>query len=338
VARTRAQRRRQTSILTIGLAVTLVVLLFARDVNRSAHESTSPRQSENQTFGALANALITQENSFAHNLNDLIDAAPRLNRIVFQARLVQLDQQLPTWTTEAELLSKPTLVHRVNETLSRLTLQHVDDYTKLFSVVASRLDLPWTPPQKQFVRTPEVLENLNANPVTDLQNTQSQWNTVNRFALDREPGRVRLEALWSSFASNGVLSLSQNINLRVQRGVGIGAVEVLPTPLPAASGEILVVPTNRLQINTSVENPNFVRQPVTFTVSLRPTNHRGVAFSQTLKAVIGPNGAYAFTPKGMTVATGEKADLAITVSGAPSAVGLSRSRTYVVVVSPSGQG
>lgn len=336
MARTRAQRRRQTLVLSSALIITLLVLLFARDVNRAAHQATSSRQSENTTFGALANNLIGQENSFAHNLNVLVSSSPRLTRPLFEARLIQLNDQMAMWQNEASMLTMPKLAHNVNNTLADMTYQHIDDYTALFTSWAASVKLPWSPPATQYIHLSSDEAALVAAPLADLEKTDNTWNDTDRFALVKEPGRVHLDALWSSFSTDGELSIAKVPSLQPQRGIGLGAVEVLPSPLPAPSGELLIVPTSRLQVNVSVENPNFILQPVTFTISLRPTNAKGTAQSQRMTGVIGPDGAYAFTPKGLSVVTGERATLAITVSGAPQASGYSRGRTYKVVVSPAG--
>ena len=63
MARTRAQRRRHSFWLGVAAVITLLVLLFARDVTRAAHNSLSPRRSENRSFAALASSLIAQENN-----------------------------------------------------------------------------------------------------------------------------------------------------------------------------------------------------------------------------------------------------------------------------------
>lgn len=337
MARTRAQRRRQTVLLTCALALTLLVLLFARDVNRSAHQSTSSRMSENQTFAVLANTLIGQENSFAFHLRQLVGTSPVLTRSLFDARLVQLNGQVALWQNEANLLARPNLAHDINKTLADMTEQEVDDYTTVLAHLAASVQLPWTPPTSQTVHLDASQSALVASPLSDLQRIVTEWNDTERFALVKEPGRVHLDALWTSVATDAELSVSQVNSLQPTRGVGLGAVEVLPTPLPATSGELLIVPTSRLQVNVSAENPNFINQPVTFTISLRPTNGRGQAYGERMVGVIGPDGAYAFTPKGIPVVTGEKATLAITLSGAPQALDYSRGRTYKVVISPSGQ-
>ena len=81
--------------LTIAVVATLVVLLFARDVTRSAHGAISPRRSENRSFGVLANLLLSQQNDFDAHLAYLLANGTSLTRPVFAARLTQLYQELP---------------------------------------------------------------------------------------------------------------------------------------------------------------------------------------------------------------------------------------------------
>ena len=104
-------------LITLALVITLIVLVFARDVSRSAHGAITERQSENKSFAALANGLIDQENEFDARLDRLLDQGATLRRIVFAARLYQLNDVLPGWITDADLLRQPALSHKVNETL-----------------------------------------------------------------------------------------------------------------------------------------------------------------------------------------------------------------------------
>jgi len=87
VARTRAQRRRHTLLLTVALVATLLVLVFARDIGRSAHGAINPRRSENRSFAALANSLLGQENAFDARLTYLLTNGESVSRSVFAARL-----------------------------------------------------------------------------------------------------------------------------------------------------------------------------------------------------------------------------------------------------------
>jgi len=55
-----------------------------------------------------------------------------------------------------------------------------------------------------------------------------------------------------------------------------------------------------------------------------------------LKATIGPNQAYGFLPKSLKTKAGQRATLTISVDGAPGAAGMTRTKVYTVIMSPSG--
>ncbi|MGP8009102.1 MAG: hypothetical protein ACLPKZ_02455, partial [Acidimicrobiales bacterium] len=172
MARTRAQRRRRTLLITLALVVTLIVLVFARDVSRSAHGAITARRSENRSFGALANALIEQENAFDGRLHALLTQGGSLRRDVFAARLDQLDEQLPSWLNAADQLRRPVLSHDVNDELDLITQERVAAYETLLGDIAHALALPWGTSY-----TPSLV-----NPATSLIATSESWN-VDRFAL-----------------------------------------------------------------------------------------------------------------------------------------------------------
>ena len=83
-------------------------------------------------------------------------------------------------------------------------------------------------------------------------------------------------------------------------------------------------------------NASYDNQPVTLTVRVTPLNKRGVAFAQTMKATIGPLGAYAFVPGVIHTAASERARVVVTVSGAQAASGKVTTETYQMEMSPSG--
>jgi hypothetical protein len=329
VARTRAQRRRRTLLITLALAVTLVVLLFARDVSRSAHGSTASRRSEDRSFGALANALIASENNFDSRFAYLLSHGSTLHRAVFAARLAQLDQQLPGWSTAADQLRRPVLVHNVNESLDQLTQTRVAAYQTLLRYVAHALNLPWSAGPSEVV----------ADPAASLETTSQQWN-VDRFALVKEPGRVHLSATTSLsaayLAQDGVAALVHASALTVSRGIGIAALRVSPSPLPASPGVLLLPPVTSVRFGVSVLNASYVDQPVTLTIRVSPMNARGASFTQTLSTTLGPMGAYAFVPRALRTAASERARLVVTLSGAPTAPGMVTAETYQLEMSPSG--
>jgi hypothetical protein len=324
VARTRAQRRRHTLFITLAVALTLIVLVFARDVSRSAHGAQSPRRSENLSFGALANSLLTQENQFDSRLDRLLNQGTTLPRVVFAARLYQLNDQLTNWSVAGNLLRHPTLAHDVNEALGTITQERVAAYQTLLGDVARALELPWSTTPLEVV----------ANPSSTLIATSEQWNS-DRFALRKEPGQVRLDASSAKsaqfFKAHGVSLLTQSPSLELVRAVSIDAVRVTPAALPSRPNIMLLPPVKSVQIGVSVLNASYDDQPVSITIVVTPLNHRGVAFSSRMSATLGPLGAFAFVPKGLTTAPNERANVVIR-----AAVGKVTVERYELEMSPSG--
>lgn len=336
MARTRAQRRRHSVWWGVAVVITLLALLFARDVNRAAHGSSSPRRSENRSFGLLATTLIAQENNFDSRLKYLLSDGQTLTRPVFAARITQLADLMTMWPTESDQLRRPALAHDVNDVLAQESSQRFNDYVAILTDVVDTMrlpaaTLPWAP------ATSTIMEPTTAQ--ASLVTTSKQWST-RRWSLAHEPGRVKLAPTSDGV---GLLPLAQDLrNLRssptlvATRGVGIVAVSVLPSPLPAPAGELLLPPVSSVHIGVSVINGNYIDQPITLTVTLIPMNGRGVRQSQTMNTVLGPLQSFAFVPKLLTTQASERATLVIKVAGAPNAINMTRARTYRVIMSPSG--
>jgi hypothetical protein len=327
VARTRGQRRRASVIIAVGLVLTLLAVYFVRDVTRVAHQSPGSRSSENRSFSVLANALIAQQNTFDGRLTYLVSHGSTLSRVVFSARLAQLERTLPGWYVEAQLLRSPTLAHHVNDVLSQLTLQRVNDYETILSSLAASLVLPWNAPHQP-----------SAHPVEDLAATAATWGRA-RYSLIREPGLVRLDAL-SDLSGAAVDHWAPRLavapSLVLHRSIYVSAVQVEPAPLPSAIGRLLLAPATALHLGVTVSNGAYVDQSVSLRVSITPTNGFGHAHSRELTAVLAPLGSFAFIVGQLGVVAGETAVLRIAAIGAPATVGQSAQRTYQVTVSPSG--
>lgn len=331
MARTRAQRRRHSLFLTIALVVTLVVLIFARDIARSAHGAITNQRSENRSFAGLANALIVQENNFDLRMARLLQSGATLSRPVFDARLNQLDQQLSYWSTSADLLRRPKLAHDLNDKIADMTDTRVNDYEEIFATIARSLTLP--------APSPSADGTSSSNPAHSLYVTALKWNQ-DRFALRHEPGTVRLDALTLSsaklFTSRGVSALTSSSSLAVVRGIGIAAVSVSPAPLPATKGVLLLPPVTTLTLGVSIVNTGFVEQGVTLEVTMSPSNGPLPAQRQIFHVELAPLQAYAFTPQAIAVVSSERAILNIRITGAAASAGLTRSKRYRVEMSPHG--
>lgn len=331
MARTRAQRRRQSLYLSIALALTLLVLLFAHDVAHSAHQAIGPRRSENRTFGSLANSLIGQENLFDSHLSYLLEHGTTLSRPIFAARLAQLREELPLWATEAEQLRRPTLAHDVNNVMVNLTESRINAYRSLLWNIANSLTLPWPAPPTSLAAT--------TGPAQTLITSSQQWGLA-RYSLVKEPGLATLLPLTTLSATfdrtTGLAALQTSPSLALVRGIGIAAVGVSPSPLPAARGVLLLPPGTSMHIGVSVRNVGFADQPVRFRMTLTPLH--GVVQTQSFFTTIGPLQAYAFSSAPFRTSPSERATLVLTLVGAKAGPNMTRSRTYQLTMSPSGNG
>ncbi len=188
------------------------------DVTRSAHGSIDTRRSENRSFGALANSLITQQNSFDQSLVTLLRTGGTLTRPVLDTQLEQLRLELSEWNTEAQLLRRPVLAHDVNDKLAQLTTARIGAYNSILSSITSQLTLP--------ALTPVPTAKPVSSPGQLLITTGIAWNS-DRNDLTREPGREHLSAMTFAsgkyFISSGTEHLTSSPSLAVVRGIGVAA-------------------------------------------------------------------------------------------------------------------
>ena len=316
----------------MAISATLLILIFARDVSRAAHDAGGPRRSENLSFAAAANALVTRENLFDQRLDALLVGGGSLSRPVFAARLEQLDGALQGWVTTANQLRRPTLAHGINDTLAQLTTSRVAAYESLLASVATTLTLP-TPVTTPFVHDP--------SPAATLTSSSATWNFA-RLSLVREPGRARLDALSNATASSTTAAtmsaLSASSSLALVRSVAISALRVYPSALPSPSGTMLLAPVTAVRLGVSVTNAAYAQQSVTLIVRMVPHAGHLAATQQVLHATLTPLGSYAFVPAPITTVASEHATLTLRLVGAPGGAALTHTETYQVVVSPSGNG
>lgn len=329
MARPRAQRRRVSIGVLIALVITLLVLVFARDVSRAAHGATTVRRSEDLSFGALANALLTSENRDDARLAYLLVHGGGLSRPVVAARLDQIALDVAAWSGEGQRLSQPRLAHGVNDELNDLTQTRADATLDLIGEVDHALRLPLAP----------GAHVVAGDPADVLRATARAWNR-DRFALVHEPGRVRLLALSaaapSAVRAGDLVTLSRSPTLALVRAIGIAAVRVVPAPLPARAGTLLEPPVDRVTIGVSVENLAYADQPVTLALSVTPLNGRGEASSQHARATLAPLGAWAFALAPVVTAPSERARVVVRIGGARAGAALPVTETYTLVLSPSG--
>lgn len=333
MARTRAQRRRYQVLVSFALVVTVLVLVFATDVTHAAHESRSPRRSENRSFGVLANRLVALENAADAHVVYLLGHGATLSRSVLLARLSQVAQELPGWTVDAGLLRRPSIAHQLNTTMAQLTTQRVNDYATILDTVAQALHLPWTPVATSSQSWVAAQQSL--------AETAATWS-VARWGLVHEPGLVRLDNLTNALATvplrSAVAALAASPSLVLTRGIGVTAVEVTPAPLPAPAGQLLLAPVTSVRLAVTVSNAAVDTQPVTLSVTATPTGTLGRPQHQVMTATLGPLSSYGFALNDLTTVASEHFTLTIVATGAPSGHGWPTTRTYQVTMAPSGAG
>ena len=332
MARSRAQRRRVSlGVLTV-LVATFLVLVFARDVSRAAHNATTARRSEDLSFAALANALLASENQVDARLAYLLAHGSGLSRPVLGARLDQLAQVVASWPGEGRRLRSPHVAHDVNVQIDDLTQTRAAATMALIGSIERALALPLAPGTDVTVAT---------NPADALRATSLLWNR-DRFALVREPGHARLLATSAqtpgAVAAGGLTALERSRRLALVRAVGIAAVRVVPAPLPAPAGTLVVPPVSRVTIDVSVANLADAVQPVVVTLSVTPLNGRGSPSTQRARATLAPLGGWAFSLAPFVTAPSERARVVVRVAGARAGSSLPTQRTYTLVLSPSGVG
>ncbi len=331
MARTRAQRRRQNALLLVALAVTVVVLGFARDVSRAAHDSGGVRRGEDRSFASLANDVIAGENQVDFHLGYLLQHGATLSRQTFGARLEQLARQLPPLTAQAQLLRRPTILGGLNVRVDLVLEQRVDDYQAIVDAVAARLSLPWQPQSHTAITATQA--------VASLQSLDGQLATEASLLLTA-PGTARLLA---TTTSSGVADLSTELgtlssapSLRLTRSVALSAVQVTPSPLPAPTGEILLPPVTSVRLGIVATNLAWADQPVTLTLSF--TSSTGLAQQQAFKVTLGPTRSFAFVARSLGVVAGERGTLRLTLRPAGGPPGSTVVRSYHLVVASSGLG
>jgi hypothetical protein len=316
-------------LLVIALVVTVLVVMFARDVSRSAHEATSPRRSENRSFAQLANRLVTYENNADFHLAFLLGHGQGLSRPVFAARLAQIDQQLAPLLSDSALLRRPVLAHHVQREIITLTQQRVASDQAIIAATMTSLSLPGA---SASTATP-------ASAQTALAAAVSRWN-YKRFSLVDEPGRVSLTAATSPLANltlaRALSVLTTSPSLTLTRAVSISAVAVTPSPLPAPAGDVVLPPVTSIHVGVAVTNAAYCTQPVTVTVSLISSS--GATERSVMHAIIGPDASFAFDATSLTTYPSEKATLRVAVSGAPASAKGTLVKFYAMTLAPSGAG
>jgi hypothetical protein len=331
MARTRAHRRRQTLRVIVALIVTFAVLVFGREVSRSAHQETSVRLSENLNFAQLAGTLLYQENTFDTELASLLTTGTHLTRVALAAQISGMVQELASWRDVATQMKTPVLSPDLNTTLSADTLTRVGDYDVVLAYVAQALSLSGPSTSLSSPSLGAAQSSLLA--------TAASWGNE-RHLLARAPGHVTLVVLNHASASLNVPGYVQTLaaapSLAASRAIVIAAIQVQPAPFPAPALTLSLAPTTTVQVQVSVSNLREITQPVSLAMVFTPSG--GAPQEVTDAHTLAPLTSFAFTGHTFSVFPGEKGTLSVTLNGVPAAAGLLHSRTYSVSVSASATG
>jgi hypothetical protein len=118
-------------------------------------------------------------------------------------------------------------------------------------------------------------------------------------------------------------------------GAGIISVNLFPTPSSLQTNELALPAIRKFHASVSIENAHSVQQTLTLAVTLRPLNGSLASVRQVFKESLAPQQTLAISTKNFVTQPGERADLLVTVSGTRIGTGLSKARTYHLVLSPS---
>jgi hypothetical protein len=311
-------------IITIAVVVTIVVVVFARDIQHQAHRSNAERTSLNRNFRALSDSIINDENAWGAAASQVVATGANMTRSQLATNLDQLRRGGTQLDQRVSLLESPSLAHDVQATLIAVTRQRVSAIDHLIGAISAPLQLPHAGPAS----SPDAVAHA-------IGRSNDLWK-VARFSLVREPGRVVLSASSLSLATDPlaaeVAALVAAPSLAPVRSLTIAAVSVSPAPLPAPAGIIHLVPTSSLVVGVTARNGEYVDQPLTITVVVRPVNGVGRYESRSFQAVAGPNASVATVMAAIPVSPSERADLVVRVvgAGAPGDI-----RHYSLVIAPS---
>lgn len=326
MARKRTRRRRQSILWSSAVIASLLVLIFARDISRTAHGDVRAVRSENQSFAVLSNNIISQENSIDSSITALLVRGAHFNRAQLSAQLTTLNDTLRVLPAQASQLRNPVLVSGINGKLATWCQVRARAYSSLLSDVARSLTLPWPTGPALSERQTSIA----------LRTTTAQWNALTR-SLVKQPGHVVLTSFsdFSGLLDVGALTREMAItpSLQLARSLSIAAVSVSPAPFPATKGDLEIVGGSPLVVGVSVLNGSYALQPATVTATL--VSSTGLTTTRREEATLGPRGAFAFSDLTFTPLSGERATLRIVVTGAPATPGHSTVRTYSVHVAPA---
>ncbi len=322
MSRKRSRRRRSLAWILL-CTVTLLVLVFAHDVARSAHDVPAAQASSNQSFALLGNGLIDEENQVDSTLTSLLGHHSGVSRSQLFTQLSGLRTTLLAIPTQAQQLRHWSITSDLNTQLATWAVDRARAYNAVMAAVATSLQLPWP--------SGGVLTLSQADRI--LSTTTQRWDQ-RTSSLTSLPGHVVLNSFtnFSGLLNVGAITaqLDQSPQLQLRRSISMIAVAVTPAPFPAPPGHIELVSTSTISLGVSVLNGSFSSQPVTLEAVLTPTV--GPPITLIRHGVLGPTQALAFTGLNFAVRPSEHASLQLHLLGAPATPGKSVDRSYQVVI------
>jgi hypothetical protein len=331
VARSRVRRRRQNFGLVVALVVTLCALVLVHDVRTLSAQSLSNRESLNRTFAVLATSVMADENRYGADVDTLVAGGPALSRADFSSQMAAISLLGTQLQQRTQLLLEPTLDDNVQSLLARVTNLRVVAVTSLLQRVGIDLGLPH---QSGRVATPALIQ-------AEVQRSNKLWANAQRSFL-AAPGKAHLPNSYFALAAvplDAQLALLQSAaSLAPERAVTISAVAVTPAPFPAPRFDLVLPPTNVVDIAVVVHNVEFINQVVTVRVVVSPYQRGGRTSIRQVSIKLAPYGSRALTFNDLPVRPNEHAVVNISLTGAPISVGGSGVKHYHLYVasSPSG--
>jgi hypothetical protein len=321
MALTRSRHRRNVWLGVLALT-SVVVVIFAHDVSTIAHQATSVRASENSSFVTLADSLISSENALDTNIVSLVEGTGASTRMNLLIELRVLNAQLASLDARASLLPGPSVGGGLDRQLAVMTRSRVVAYGDILAYVAGNLTLPWTTPAPPSVGVAQ----------TTLLSSADSWGAL-RHRLESSPGGGTLSSLSSALGSVNLPQALSSLNSRsafvLTRQFSIAALEVQPSPLQAPRGTLSMPPVPSMSVTAALDNNAVDTQDLVVTFTLTPSTGRSL--SVTRSAIIGPLNSVGLSPVVLPLAAGETGRLTVTATGN----GLTRSRTYALVVAPN---
>ena len=311
-----------------AVVFTACVVVVAHDVQRLSAQSFSNRASLNRTFAVLAQSVVVDERAYGREVVGLLDSGGSLSRSAFDAQVSALSVEGRQLRQRTSILLSPHIDGDVQRTLNEVTDLRVDAVDGVLGALGRSLELPTAPHTQLSASVAGAM----------IERSNHLWATARR-SLARAPGHAHLVrsvfAVVPSSLSAQILTLTTASTLSATRAVSLSAIEVQPSPFPAARGRLVLGPTTTVSLDVVVANLRWIDQSVSVHVTVRPTGPLGVGVSRTSTVHVVALGASAVDFSSLPVVPGESASVNISLTGAPTSSSAAGRRTYQLTVAPS---